>query len=270
VRSMVGLLPLCATRVVEPWQRDQVPLAMAYLEDRLRRMPDLLKSIHPTGKGHRGMHDRGIIALVNPERLRRILHRMLDEDEFLSPHGLRSLSKFHEKHPYVFHVDHNDYRVGYEPGESRSGMFGGNSNWRGPIWLPTNMLIISALLNYYLYHGPSFQVECPTGSGVMLNLFEVAREIADRLSRLFLRDPDGRRAVFGAQERFQKDPYFKDHVPFYEFFHGDTGEGLGASHQTGWTGLVARTLQMFALLDAQSFLQIGRTKPRAFRKARAE
>jgi hypothetical protein len=270
VRSMVGLLPLCATRVVEPWQREQIPLAMSYLEERLRRMPDLLHSMHPTGKHHRGVNDRGIIALVNPERLRRILHRMLDEAEFLSPFGLRSMSKYHEKHPYVFRTNGREYRVEYEPGEARSGMFGGNSNWRGPIWLPTNMLLITALLNYYLYHGPSFKVECPTGSGVMLNLFEVAQNIADRLARLFLRDQGGRRAVFGPAERFHEDPHFKDYLPFYEFFNGDTGQGLGASHQTGWTGLVARTIQMFGSTDAQSFLQLGRTKPRALRKARAE
>jgi Glycosyl hydrolase family 63 C-terminal domain len=268
VRSMVGLLPMCAARVVEPAQRERIPLAMSYLKERVRRMPALLDSIHPTGEKYRGVNDRGIIALVNPERLRRMLGHMLDEQEFLSPYGIRSLSKYHAKHPYVFYSGGQEYRVQYEPGESRSGMFGGNSNWRGPIWMPTNVLIITSLLNYYLYHGPSFQVECPTGSGCMLNLFEVAQEIGGRLSRIFLRDADGQRAVFAQYPRFQTDPHFKDYIPFYEYFHGDTGAGLGASHQTGWTGVVARIIQLFGALDAQTFLQTGWSRPSPSRKAR--
>ena len=263
VRSMVGLLPMCATRIVEPAMRERIPLAMSYLKDRVRRMPQLLDTIHPTGEKYRGVNDRGIIALVNPERLRRILSRMLDENEFLSPYGIRSLSKYHAEHPYVFYSEGREYRVQYEPGESKSGMFGGNSNWRGPIWVPTNVLIITALLNYYLYHGPSFQVECPTGSGCMLNLFEVAQEIGGRLSRIFLRDAEGQRAVFSQYQRFQTDPHFKDYLPFYEYFHGDTGAGLGASHQTGWTGVVARIIQLFGVLDAKSYLQTGWGRPPA-------
>jgi hypothetical protein len=270
VRSMVGLLPMCATRIIESHQRDRVPLAAQYLKERMARMPHLLDCIHPTGEKHRGVKDRGIIALVNPERLRRILSRMLDEEEFLSPFGIRSLSKVHQQQPYVVKVGGQEYRVEYEPGESQSGMFGGNSNWRGPIWMPTNVLIISALLNYYLYYGPDFEVECPTGSGCMLNLFEVAQEIGGRLAQLFLRDSDGRRAVFGQQARFQTDPHFKDYIPFYEFFHADTGAGLGASHQTGWTGVVARIIQMFGMLDARSYLEGGWQRPPADRKGRAE
>ncbi len=188
VRSMVGLLPLCATTVIEAWQRERVPRAMAQLLERLRRMPELMESIHPTGPGHFGVAERGILALVNPERLRRILTKMLDENEFLSPYGIRSLSKFHEQHPYVFNVDGQEYRVDYLPAESNTGMFGGNSNWRGPIWMPVNVLIIRALLSFYLYYGDNFKIECPTGSGKMMNLFEVTKEIADRLSRIFLRD----------------------------------------------------------------------------------
>jgi hypothetical protein len=257
VRSLAGLLPLCATRVVEPAQRERIPLAMRYLKERVRKMPMLLNAIHPTGERHRGVNDRGIIAVVNHDRLRRILSKMLDEKEFLSPHGIRSLSKFHAEHPYVLWLDGHEYRVEYEPGEARTGMFGGNSNWRGPIWVPMNLLIISALLNYYLYYGPNFQVECPTGSGVMLNLFELAREIGGRLAKLFLRDEEGRRAVFARHPRFQLDPHFKDYIPFHEYFHGETGAGLGASHQTGWTGVIARVIQLFGALDAETFLQTG-------------
>ena len=183
VRSMVGLLPLCATTVIEKWQRERIPRAMAQMSERLRRMPELLNSIHPTGPGHLGVAERGIMALVNPERLRRILAKMLDENEFLGPYGIRSLSKFHQQHPYVFHVQGQEYRVDYLPAESNTGMFGGNSNWRGPVWMPVNAMIIRALLQFYLYYGDNFKVECPTGSGRMMNLFEVAKEIADRLTR---------------------------------------------------------------------------------------
>jgi len=161
---MVGLLPLCATTVVEKWQRERVPQATAAMLARMRQMPELLDAIHPTGPGHLGVAERGIIALVNPERLRRILSKMLDENEFLSPYGIRSLSKFHERHPYIFHAGGQEYRVDYLQAESNTGMFGGNSNWRGPIWFPVNTLIIRSLLNFYLYYGDTFKVECPTGS----------------------------------------------------------------------------------------------------------
>jgi hypothetical protein len=258
VRSMVGLLPLCATTVSEKWQRERVPRATSGLLARLRQMPELLQSVHPTGPGHLGVAERGILALVNPERLRRILTRMLDEGEFLSPYGIRSLSKFHAEHPYIFVVRGQEYRVDYLPAESNSGMFGGNSNWRGPVWLPVNVLIIRGLLQFYLYYGDTFKIECPTGSGMMMNLFEVAREIAQRLTRIFLRDERGRRPVYGGTEKFQSDPHWRDHLLFYEYFHADNGAGLGASHQTGWTGTVALLIQLFGLLDPQRFLEGGK------------
>jgi hypothetical protein len=259
VRSMVGLLPICATTVIEEWQREQVPQAVAAFEARTRQMPELLQSVHPTGPGYHGVADRGIFALVDPERLRRILSKMLDENEFLSPYGVRSLSKFHEQHPYVFHVNGQEYRVDYLPAESNSGMFGGNSNWRGPVWVPVNALLIRALLNFYLYYGDGFRIECPTGSGKLMNLFEVAKEISDRLTRIFLRDERGRRAVYGGSEKFQTDPHWRDHILFYEYFHGDNGAGLGASHQTGWTGVAAKLIEIFGRLDAETFLQGGKT-----------
>ena len=265
---MVGLLPLCATTVIESWQRERVPRAMAQVRNRLRRMPELQESIHPTGEGHLGVAERGITALVTPERLRRILTKMLDENEFLSPYGLRSISKFHEQHPYVLQVGGQEYRVDYLPAESNTGMFGGNSNWRGPVWMPVNVMLIRALQQFYLYYGDNFKIECPTGSGQMMNLFEVSQEIADRLSRIFLRDEHGRRPVYGGSEKFQTDPYWRDHILFYEYFHGDNGAGLGASHQTGWTGAVAKSIQLYGLLDAERFLQQG--KEAAFVKGAPE
>jgi Glycosyl hydrolase family 63 C-terminal domain len=258
VRSIVGLLPLCATTVVEKKSRDQMPQTMAAMHERLRRMPELLQTIHPTGPGHFGVAERGLMALVNPDRLRRILTKMLDENEFLSPYGIRSLSKFHEQHPYVFYADSNEYRVDYLPAESNTGMFGGNSNWRGPVWMPVNALLIRALLNFYLYYGDSFKIECPTGSGKMMNLFEVSEEITRRLTGIFTRDADGRRPVNGGSEKFQNDPHWRDHILFYEYFHGDNGAGLGASHQTGWTGLVAKMIQLYGCLDPKQFLELGR------------
>jgi hypothetical protein len=257
VRSMVGLLPLCATTVIEEWQRDAVKsLAEAWMT-RMERMPELLDSVHATGPGHRGVGGRGIAALVNEQRLRRILTRMLDEKEFLSPFGIRALSRYHLEHPYALEVGGQGYNVGYLPAESDTGMFGGNSNWRGPIWMPVNVLIIRALIQYYLYYGENFRIECPTGSGQMMNLFQVSEELATRLSRIFLRDAQGRRAVYGGAEKFQKDPYWRDYILFYEYFHGDNGAGLGASHQTGWTGLIARLIQLYGLVDAKRLLEAG-------------
>jgi hypothetical protein len=258
VRSMVGLLPLCATTVIEAGWRERMPQALAQVMKRLGRIPELVKTMHPTGPGHYGVADRGILALVNPERLRRILTKMLDENEFLSPYGIRSISRYHEQHPYVFHVNGQEYRVDYLPAESNTGMFGGNSNWRGPIWMPVNAMIIRALLQYYLYYGDNFKIECPTGSGKMMNLFEVSKEIADRLTRIFLRDEQGKRPVYGGTEKFQNDPHWRDYILFYEYFHGDNGAGLGASHQTGWTGLVAKTIQLYGLLDPKQALAVGR------------
>jgi hypothetical protein len=258
VRSMVGLLPLCATTVVEPWQRERVPHATAVCCERLHHMPALLDSIHPTGPGHRGVADRGIFALLKPERLRRILWRMLDENEFLSPYGIRALSRHHAKHPFVFTVQGYEYKVSYLPAESDSGMFGGNSNWRGPVWMPVNALLIRALLSFYLYYGDTFKVECPTGSGHWMNLFDVAREITNRLIRIFLTGESGQRPVYGGTRKFQTDPHWKDYLLFYEYFHGDNGAGLGASHQTGWTGLIAKMIEFFGRIDGEQFLAAGK------------
>jgi hypothetical protein len=264
VRSIVGLLPLCATTVIEPWQRERVPGVTRVLKERLRRRPELFQSIHPTGPGHLGYGDRGIVALVNPERLRRILTRMLDENEFLSPYGIRALSRYHAEHPYVFNAGGQQHRVNYLPAESDTGMFGGNSNWRGPIWMPVNALLIRALLSFYSYYGDNFKIECPTGSGNLMNLFEVAREVGNRLTRIFLQDKSGRRPVYGATEKFQTDPHWKDYILFYEYFHGDNGAGLGASHQTGWTGVVAKLIELFGKIDGAQFLEGG--KAAAFAK----
>ena len=258
VRSMVGLLPLCATTVIEPWQRERAPRVVQILTERWRRMPELLESIHPTGPDYLGYARRGIAALVNPERLRRILSRMLDEKEFFSPYGIRALSRYHAEHPYVFNVAGQEYRVNYLPAESDSGMFGGNSNWRGPIWMPVNAVLIRALMSFYLFYGDNFKIECPTGSGKLMNLFEVAREIANRLTGIFLRDGSGRRPVYGGTEKFQTDPLWKDYILFYEYFHGDNGAGLGASHQTGWTGVVAKLIELFGHLDGPQFLEAGK------------
>src|SRR5450631_1415177 len=258
VRSLVGLLPLCATTVIEKYQRDHIPYALASVAERIRRMPELMRTIHPTGAGHLGVADRGILALVNPERLRRILTKMLDENEFLSPHGIRSISKFHEQHPFVFHVQGQEFRVDYLPAESNTGMFGGNSNWRGPIWMPMNVMILRALLNFYLYYGDNFKIEFPTGSGKMMNLFDVSKEISERLISIFTRNEEGRRPVYGGMEKFQNDPHWRDLILFHEYFHGDNGAGLGASHQTGWTGVIAKIIQLYGSLNSKQALEIGR------------
>ncbi|WP_440948091.1 MGH1-like glycoside hydrolase domain-containing protein [Methanosarcina sp. T3] len=255
VRSMFGLLPLCATTVTEKWQRDRVISAVSLNMKRLQKMPELAKSIHPTGPGHFGVAERSLFSLLNPESLRRVLSKMLDEEEFLSPYGIRSLSKFHLRHPYIFRLNGQEYRVDYQPAESNTGTFGGNSNWRGPIWFPVNALIIRALLQFHMYYGDGFRIECPTGSGKMMNLLEVAKEIGDRLTRIFLRDEKGGRPVYGGTEKFQTDPYWRDYILFYEYFHGDNGAGVGASHQTGWTGLVANIIQLFSLLDSENELK---------------
>jgi len=262
---MVGLLPICATTVFEPSQIEQVPELLTHFDERVRRFPDLLSSIHSPGKkrlkageeefAHGG---RAILALVSTTRLRRILARMLDENEFLSPYGIRALSRHHLEHPFVFRVDGQEFRVSYLPAESDSGMFGGNSNWRGPIWMPVNLLLIRALLHFYSFYGDAFRVECPTGSGRMMNLFEVAKEIEMRLTRIFLQDEHGRRPVYGGTEKFQTDPNWRDLILFFEYFHGDNGAGIGASHQTGWTGLVATLIRLFGNLDAHRFLEVGR------------
>jgi len=269
VRSMVGLLPLCATTVTEQRQRACVPEAVRAITERLRRIPELAATIHPTGVGHLGVADRGILALVNPDRLRRILTTMLDEQEFLSAYGIRALSKFHERHPYVFEAGGQHHRVDYLPAESNTGMFGGNSNWRGPIWMPVNVMLIRALLNFYAYYGDTFTIECPTGSGKVMNLFEVSRDLAGRLTSLFTRDAQGRRPVYGGTEKFQTDPHWRDYLLFYEYFHGDNGAGIGASHQTGWTGLVATLIRLFGSLDAKQLLEGGKQAAFAHRVQKA-
>jgi len=190
-----------------------------------------------------GVSERRLLSIVTPDQLRRVLARMLDETEFLSPYGIRALSRAHLDDPYRMNVEGQEYRVAYEPAESSSGLFGGNSNWRGPIWFPVNFLLVESLQRFHHYLGDDFKVECPTGSGRWLTLDEVAREISHRLSRVFLRDAAGRRPVFGRNERFQSDPGWRDLIPFHEYFHGDDGSGVGASHQTGWTALVAKLLQ---------------------------
>jgi hypothetical protein len=258
VRSLVGLLPLCATTVIEPWQRERVPKLQAHVAARMDSMPHLREAIHRTGKKHFGCGDRGIMALVDERKLVRILARLLDENEFLSPHGIRSVSRYHKEHPFAMEIDGHEFRVGYEPGEAESPMSGGNSNWRGPVWFPINAMIIRALLQFYLYYGDEFTIECPTGSGRRMTLFEIAKEISDRLARIFLVDSDGRRPVLGATQKFQEDPHWRDCLLFYEYFHGDTGAGLGASHQTGWTGLVAKQIEFFRTVTAKELLAGGR------------
>jgi hypothetical protein len=258
VRSLVGLLPICATSVIEKEQREKVPSVVNAIYERQRRMPVLSKYMHPTGPGHFGVAERGILAIVNKERLLKILSKMLDENEFLGPHGIRSISKYHEQHPYVLWVDGHQHRVDYLPAESNTGMFGGNSNWRGPVWMPMNAMIIRALQQFYLYYGDNLKVECPTGSGKMMNLFEVSKEISDRLTSTFTRDKSGRRPVYGGTEKFQNDPNWRDYILFYEYFHGDNGAGLGASHQTGWTGLVAKLIELYGRLVPKQLLESGR------------
>jgi hypothetical protein len=256
VRSMVGLLPLCAVTVFEGELLTKYP----ELGERLRRFlearPELTTFIHDPAK--RGQGGRRLGALLDEPKLRRVLEKMLDEQEFLSPYGIRALSRYHADHPYVFHVGSQEYRVAYLPAESDSGMFGGNSNWRGPIWMPVNGLIIRALLQYHTYYGDTFTIECPTGSGRRMNLYQVAEEIARRLASIFLRNEQGRRPVHGGAKKFQEDPHWRDLILFYEFFHGDNGAGLGASHQTGWTGIVARTMHLFATSTSEGFLRLGK------------
>jgi hypothetical protein len=234
VRSIVGLLPLCAATVLEPTEVARIPNAIERGHAFLARFPHLAEHITlPTKPAANG---RRLLAVLDEGRLRRVLHRMLDEAEFLSPFGIRSLSRFHHDHPYRFQVGERAYWVGYQPAESESGSFGGNSNWRGPVWMPINQLIVRALLNLHRYYGESFKVECPTGSGQLLTLLEIAEEIARRMFAIFRRGPDGRRPLYGGTETFHNDPHWRDLILFYEYFHGDNGAGIGASHQTGWTG----------------------------------
>jgi hypothetical protein len=256
VRSMVGLLPLCAATVFEGDLLAKYPELGERLGWFLQARPELCAAIHDPKKP--GVAGRRLASILDETKLRRVLARMLDEDEFLSPYGIRSLSRHHADHPYVFHTAGQEYRVEYLPAESDSGMFGGNSNWRGPIWIPVNGLIVRALVQYYTYYGNDLTVECPTGSGRAMNLFQVAQEIARRLARLFLEDEAGRRPVYGGTGKFQEDPHWRDCLLFYEYFHGDNGAGLGASHQTGWTGCIARTMHLFATITPEQLLEAGK------------
>ena len=256
VRSMVGLLPLCAATFFAPEFGAKLPQLVARVSWLLEDRPELRSFIHPLDRpGHGGRH---LLALVDEAKLRRVLSAMLDENEFLSPHGIRSISRCHAADPYVFQAGGQEYRVGYLPAESDTGMFGGNSNWRGPVWMPVNAMLVRALLVYYAYYGDAFKVECPTGSGQMMNLYEVAKEISRRLASIFLRNSEGRRPVYGGTQKFQVDPNWRDCILFYEYFHGDNGAGLGASHQTGWTGLVATLMHVFSLVSPDAILEGGR------------
>jgi hypothetical protein len=256
VRSMVGLLPLCAATTFDGEVLAKYPELGERLEWFLDSRPELAAAIHDPKK--QGVAGRRLAAILDEAKLRRVLAKMLDENEFLSPFGIRSLSRYHAGHPYVFHAGGQEYRVSYLPAESDTGMFGGNSNWRGPIWMPVNGLIIRALLQYYSYYGNDFTVECPTGSGRRMNLYQVAEEISHRGARIFLKDKDGQRPVYGGTRKFQEDPHWRDCLLFYEYFHGDNGAGLGASHQTGWTGIVARGMHLFATTTAEHVLQLGK------------
>ncbi len=256
IRSMVGLLPLCAATVYDGDVLLMYPELVERFNWFLKSRPELCAAIHDPRKP--GAGGRYLTSILNETRLRRVLAKMLDENEFLSPYGLRSLSRYHADRPFVIQAGGQEYRVNYLPAESDTGMFGGNSNWRGPIWMPVNALIVRALLQYYMYYGDAFTVECPTGSGRHMNLYQVAEEIARRGARIFLRGADGRRPVYGGAGKFQEDPHWCDCLLFYEYFHGDNGAGLGASHQTGWTGIVARAMHLFATTTAGQALLLGK------------
>jgi hypothetical protein len=254
VRSMVGLLPLCASTVFEPGTLTEHPRLAELVALFRERNPAIVEQVAPTTSGYLGHGGRRLLSTMTKAQLERVLAYLLDEEEFLSPYGIRSLSRYHERHPFVFHTGGQAHAVSYLPAESNNGMFGGNSNWRGPIWMPVNGLLIRGLLSLYQFYGDDFTVECPTGSGRRMNLFEVAREISRRLASIFLRDADGHRPVYGGTRKFQDDPHWRDLILFYEYFHGDNGAGLGASHQTGWTGVVARLIDLFARITPEDML----------------
>jgi hypothetical protein len=252
LRSMVGLLPLCATTVFESGYLKKYPETAKRAQDFMDRHPELCDNI--TSLRTPGVNGRRIFSLLNEGKLRRVLHRMLDPNEFLSDYGIRSISKAYEGKPFVFEYAGGKSSVDYLPAESNTGMFGGNSNWRGPIWMPVNTLILRALYQFYQFYGDDFKIECPTGSGKMMTLFEVAVEINRRLSKIFLRDEKGHRAVYGGMEKFQNDPYWKDLILFHEYFHAENGAGLGASHQTGWTGVIGYLMKIAALVTPEAAL----------------
>jgi hypothetical protein len=241
IRSVVGVLPLLAVETIEPDVLTMLPDFRSRMEWFLEHRKDLAGLVSRWQEP--GVGERRLLALARGHRMKRVLRRMLDPEEFLSAHGIRAISRAHAEHPYMLRVNGQSYQVSYEPGESRSGLFGGNSNWRGPVWVPINFLLIEALQKFHHYYGDDFRVECPTGSGTTRTLWEVADDLSRRLTHIFLRGPDGRRPVFGTNDLFHTDPHWRDFVPFHEYFHGDTGAGLGASHQTGWTALVAKLLE---------------------------
>ena len=241
VRSMVGLIPMFAVETLEPELLSKLPDFSRRLDWFLKYRPDLARLVSRWTEA--GTGERRLLSLLRGHRLKKLLKRMLDETEFLSDHGVRALSKHHEREPYAYWIDGQPVTVSYQPGESENGLFGGNSNWRGPVWFPVNYLLIESLQKFHHYFGFTFRVECPTGSGKYLSLDGIAQELSKRLARLFLRGPDGRRPLFGESEKLQRDPHFRDYLTFPEYFHGDTGRGVGASHQTGWTALVAKLLQ---------------------------
>jgi len=260
VRSMVGLLPLCASTVFDEDIATRHPRVLELIALFKKRHPDVVAHVAPTVDGFIGHAGRRLLSPLTRTKLERILACLLDEEEFLGPHGIRSLSRHHLDSPFVFRAGGQEHRVQYLPAESNTGMFGGNSNWRGPVWMPVNALLIRGLLNLYGFYGDDLKVECPTGSGNRMTLFEVAKEISRRLSAIFLRDASGRRPVYGGSSKFQDDPHWRDLVLFYEYFHGDNGAGLGASHQTGWTGLVARLLDLFGRVSAEDAIATPKEK----------
>ena len=241
VRSLVGLLPLFAVETLEEELLERLPIFKTRMEWFVSKRPDLNTSMACVSTP--GMGERRLLSILTRNRLVSVLRYMLDEKEFLSEYGIRSLSKYHQDHPYQLSLGDQTYTIHYEPAEAASNLYGGNSNWRGPIWFPINFLIIESLQKFYHYYGNDLKVECPTGSGVLMTLEEVATELSVRLIRIFQRDSEGKRPLYGSNRFFQEDPHWRDLILFYEYFHGDSGVGLGASHQTGWTALVGKLLQ---------------------------
>ena len=264
VRSIVGLLPLCAVSIYRPEVAARLPNFMERVKWYNDNRPDLLANL--SQRRGQGAGGRYMLSLLGEDKLRRVLARMLDPAEFLSDHGIRSLSRVHLDRPYIFNAGGQEYRVGYLPAESDTGMFGGNSNWRGPIWAPINALIVRGLLNLYAYYGDDFKVECPTGSGQYMTLYGVAQELANRMGAIFLRDHAGRRPVYGGTKKFADDPLWRDHVLFFEYFHGDNGAGLGANHQTGWTAVIPAMMHLFAMLRPEAILAPDETLAELARK----
>jgi hypothetical protein len=260
VRSIVGLLPLCASTALEGDTVTRHPRLLELIRLFQQRHPEVFAHVAPSEEGFIGHDQRRLLSVLNRRRLERVLGYLLDENEFLSPYGIRSLSRYHQEHPFTLHAGGQDHVVTYRPAESDTGAFGGNSNWRGPIWMPVNVLIIRGLLNLYEFYGEDFKVECPVGSGKEMTLFEVAREISRRLASIFLRDANGHRPVYGGTDKFQQDPHWRDLILFYEYFHGDSGAGVGASHQTGWTGVIARMMDLFARVTADDALQTSQDR----------